>query len=135
VEVKLESSPVNVTLLEALKALADENRLKILALLSQSPHTGEQLAVLLDLGPSTVSHHLARLRHAGLVSAEAESYYSVYRLRADALAAVAHHLAMDETMAAMADNVYEAAQSRLSRTQATRGQPRTRRGHRPSRKS
>jgi DNA-binding transcriptional ArsR family regulator len=39
----------------------------------------EQLAEILGLRPSTVSHHLARLAEAGLVSARPESYYSVYR--------------------------------------------------------
>jgi DNA-binding transcriptional ArsR family regulator len=105
-------------LVAALKSLADENRLKILSLLSQNPHTGEQLATLLDLGPSTISHHLARLRNAGLVSAEAESYYSVYRLQTDALAAVAHRLTSPDTMTRLADSVYDDAHARMYGPQA-----------------
>ncbi len=67
------------------KALADANRLKIVGLLAQRPYSGEELAALLNLKPSTVSHHLAKLAEVGLVSARAEGYYSVYRLEEDAL--------------------------------------------------
>ena len=62
------------------KALADANRLKIVGLLAEKPYSVEELAVLLKLKPSTVSHHLSRLSEAGLVQAHAESYYSVYQL-------------------------------------------------------
>lgn len=67
------------------KALADANRLKIVGLLAQQPYSVEQLAAILDLRPSTVSHHLSKLAEAGLVSARAESYYNVYRLEEEAL--------------------------------------------------
>jgi DNA-binding transcriptional ArsR family regulator len=43
------------------KALADANRLKIVGLLSQQPYSVEQLAAMLHLRPSTISHHLAKL--------------------------------------------------------------------------
>ncbi len=69
------------------KALADANRLKIVGLLAGQPYSVEELAALLELKPSTVSHHLARLSEAGLVSARAESYYTIYRLNKDALEA------------------------------------------------
>jgi len=62
------------------KALADANRLKIVGLLAQQPYSVEQLAVILDLRPSTVSHHLSKLADVGLVSARADSYYNVYKL-------------------------------------------------------
>jgi biotin operon repressor len=67
------------------KALADANRLKIVGLLAQRPYSGEELAALLGLKASTVSHHLSRLSQVGLVSARAEGYYSVYRLEEAAL--------------------------------------------------
>jgi len=62
------------------KALADSNRLKIVGLLAEKPYSVEELAALLDLKPSTVSHHLARLAEAELVSSHTESYYNVYQL-------------------------------------------------------
>ena len=51
------------------KALADPNRLKIVGLLAQQPYSVEQLAALLGVGESTVSHHLARLAEVELVAA------------------------------------------------------------------
>ena len=62
------------------KALADSNRLKIVGLLADKSYSVEELAELLQLKPSTVSHHLARLSEAGLVRARPESYYNVYQL-------------------------------------------------------
>ena len=62
------------------KALADSNRLKIVGLLAEKSYSVEELAELLQLKPSTVSHHLSRLSEAGLVKAHSESYYNVYRL-------------------------------------------------------
>ena len=59
-----------------LKVLSDANRLKIIGLLAQQPYSVEELAVLLDLKPASVSHHLSKLSKVGLVSAKAERYYS-----------------------------------------------------------
>ena len=73
-------------LLSFYKALADANRLKIVGLLAGRGYSVEELAALLDLRPSTVSHHLAKLAEAGLVSARTESYYNVYQLEEQALA-------------------------------------------------
>jgi len=67
------------------KALADANRLKIVGLLAQQPYSVEELAALVGLKSSTVSHHLARLAEVGLVASRAESYYSVYQLDQKAL--------------------------------------------------
>jgi biotin operon repressor len=75
----------NDELLAIFKALADANRLKIVGLLAQRPYSGEELAALLGLKASTVSHHLSRLAEVGLVSARAEGYYSVYQLEETAL--------------------------------------------------
>ena len=67
------------------KALADANRLKIVGLLAQQPYSVEQLAALLELRPSTVSHHLSKLAEVGLVSAKADSYYNIYQLEEESL--------------------------------------------------
>ncbi len=74
-------------LLSFYKAMADANRLKIVGLLARRSYSVEELAALLNLRPSTVSHHLAKLAEAGLVSARTESYYSVYQLEEKALEA------------------------------------------------
>jgi biotin operon repressor len=79
-------------LVTVFKALADSSRLKIVGLLSQQPYSVEELAALLDLKASTVSHHLARLVKVGLVSARAQGYYSVYQLDKPALEAMSRSL-------------------------------------------
>lgn len=86
------------------KALADPARLKIVGLLAQKPYSVEELAALLDLKASTISHHLSRLAKAGLVSARAEGYYSVYQLDRQALESRSRALLSNENLsAAVAD--------------------------------
>lgn len=92
-------------LLEFFKALADANRLKIVGLLAQDALTVEQMAEMLGLSASTVSHHLARLSKAGLVSAKAESYYNVYSLETGALEAMAKRLLTEDALPAAAEDV------------------------------
>jgi biotin operon repressor len=87
------------------KAMADANRLKILGLLAQENLSVEQLAGLLNLSSSTVSHHLAILSEAGLVSARANSYYNIYRLEPKALENIAQHLLAKETLPNIAAEV------------------------------
>ena len=67
------------------KALADKNRLKIVGLLAEKPYSVEELAALLGLKPQTISHHLARLSEAELVTSRGESYYTLYQLDKDVL--------------------------------------------------
>jgi predicted transcriptional regulator len=74
------------------KVLGEPNRLKIVGVLAKRPHTVEELATLLGVGPSTVSHHLSRLADAGLVSARAEGYYSIYSLETEVLTTMAKTL-------------------------------------------
>jgi biotin operon repressor len=95
----------NTELVTFFKALADSSRLKIVGLLAQRPYTVEQLAAMLDLRPLTVSHHLSRLTEAGLVSARAEGYYSVYQLEEKALEEKTRHLFSHEDLTAAAANV------------------------------
>jgi biotin operon repressor len=93
-----------VELLDFFKALADPSRLKIVGLLARQPCTVEQLAALLNLRASTVSHHLAFLKHVGLVSAKAEGYYSIYQLEEKALQDKSRRLfSPDELSAAIRD--------------------------------
>jgi predicted transcriptional regulator len=97
--------PAVEELLLFFKSLADGNRLRIIGLLSVRPHTVEELAANLGLGISTVSHHLSRLSRAGLVEAKAEGYYSVYRLNAGHLTAMAKRLLKTEALPALAADV------------------------------
>lgn len=87
------------------KALADANRLKIVGLLAGQPYSVEELAALLGLKASTVSHHLARLVKVGLVNARAEGYYSVYQLDKSALETMSRNLFSPEQITSTADDV------------------------------
>ncbi len=53
--------------LQVTKALADENRLRLLLALRRGEVCACQLTELLGLAPSTVSRHLALLQRAGLL--------------------------------------------------------------------
>lgn len=92
-------------LLEFFKALSDASRLKIVGLLSGDEYSVEQMAEILELRPSTVSHHLAKLTKAGLVSARSESYYSIYRLEIAVLESMSKRLLARETMPAVTAEV------------------------------
>ena len=62
------------------KALADESRLRLLWALRRGERCVCQLVELLELAPSTVSKHLALLRHAGLVEVRKSGRWIHYRL-------------------------------------------------------
>lgn len=87
------------------KVLSDANRLKIIGLLAQQPYSVEELAALLDLKASTVSHHLSKLSKVGLVSAKADSYYNVYQLDETALQEKTRSLFSQEKLAASVADV------------------------------
>ena len=89
------------SLLNFFKALADENRLKIVGLLAQKPSSVEALADALGLSASTTSHHLARLSKSGLVSARADGHYYIYSLNTDALRGMSQHLLQEENLPAL----------------------------------
>ena len=102
------------------KALSDANRLKIVGLLAQQPYSVEELAALLDLKPSTVSHHLSKLAKVGLVSAKADSYYNVYQLDQKALEEKSRSLFSQEEMSASVADVDMDAYDRKIVTDYTR---------------
>ncbi|MDO3379854.1 ArsR/SmtB family transcription factor [Geoalkalibacter halelectricus] len=62
------------------KALADETRLRILALLTRGELCVCDLMSILDLPQSTVSRHLAYLRNAGLVNDRRQGVWMYYAL-------------------------------------------------------
>lgn len=71
--------------LQVFKALADESRLQIVALLKAKPHCVEDLAENLKLAESTISAHLKKLQEAGLVYCVKVQYYNLYHLNQEAL--------------------------------------------------
>lgn len=105
----MEKEDVTQEFVEFFKALADKNRLKIIGLLAVQPYNVEQMASLLNLTPSTVSHHLSYLAHIGLVSARAEGYYSIYQLETKALEDMAKRMLSRETLPSLVADLEPAA--------------------------
>ncbi len=84
---------VAAPLTEALKALAEPNRWRIVELLSCEELCVYHLADELELAQPLVSHHLKVLRDAGLVESEKHQQWTYYRLRREVLEALTAQLA------------------------------------------
>lgn len=67
-------------MLNLLKALGDENRLTTIRLLNEGEKNVSELAELLGISEPTVSHHLSKLRAAGLVNLRTAGNQRIYRL-------------------------------------------------------
>ena len=67
-------------IMDVLKALADENRMRALCALQGGELCVCQLIALLELAPSTVSKHLTILRAARLVESRKDGRWMYYRL-------------------------------------------------------
>jgi ArsR family transcriptional regulator, arsenate/arsenite/antimonite-responsive transcriptional repressor len=65
-----------------LRALADPTRLQMLAMLTKTddPICVCDFTAAFDVGQPTVSHHLARLREAGLVTSSKHGIWAFYAL-------------------------------------------------------
>ena len=63
---------------ETLKALADPTRREILLLLREGELTAGELAQQLGIAPSALSHHLQKLRSAGLMEERREKNFIYY---------------------------------------------------------
>jgi len=63
-----------------LSALANETRLMIIENLEKGEMTVSEITGLAELDISTVSRHLAVLKHAGLVSSSPRGNHRVYKL-------------------------------------------------------
>jgi ArsR family transcriptional regulator len=77
---------------DALKALAETRRWRIVELLSCEELCVCHLAEELGIAQPLVSHHLKVLRDAGLVESEKHRQWTYYRLRTAALETVSEQL-------------------------------------------
>ena len=68
---------------ERLRLFADGTRIRILHLLREEPLTVAELQELLQLGQSSVSGHLSKMKQAQLIHANSEGASHRYRLRDD----------------------------------------------------
>ena len=79
---------------EIAKALGDPIRLQVVDVLRR--HAGQvcvcELVPLFDIGQSTLSHHLKKLRDAGIVDSERRGLWAYYYVRPDALEELARWL-------------------------------------------
>ena len=73
------------TVLRVSKALADETRLKLFALLLDQDLCGKALANRLGVSEAAVSQHLKILKTAGLIAAEKRGYWTHYGIERRAL--------------------------------------------------
>ncbi|MCE5301668.1 MAG: metalloregulator ArsR/SmtB family transcription factor [Planctomycetaceae bacterium] len=67
-------------LMAVMKALADENRVRIVLALQPEELCVCQIVELLELAPSTVSKHMAILKQARLVESRKEGRWMFYRI-------------------------------------------------------
>ncbi len=94
------------------KGLADESRLRILGLLTESPRSVEELAAALDLRTPTVSHHLQTLRRLGFVQMRPEGTTHRYRLDLGRLQELSRELLASEKVRSLAAADADAAWER-----------------------
>ncbi len=71
---------------ELFKALAHPARVMLLRSTWNEARSGEDLAQLLNLSAATVSHHLAQLDAAGLMTAQQQGHHRLYQAQVAALA-------------------------------------------------
>ena len=88
-------------LLTFFKALADASRLRIVGVLASGEASVEQLAAVVGLRASTISHHLSRLQEADIVSARSEGHYSLYRLETKTLERKARKILSQEAVSSI----------------------------------
>ena len=93
------------TLLSFFKALANESRLKLLGILSQTECSVEDLAARLQLREPTVSHHLNKLKELDLVVMRSQGNTHLYQLNRDTLINLNQSLFTPEQMASWTKDV------------------------------
>jgi ArsR family transcriptional regulator len=71
-----------IAVIEIFKALSDENRMRMLHLLSIKPLCVCELEVLLEMNQSNVSRHLGKLKLAGLITPIKEGLWVHYEISA-----------------------------------------------------
>lgn len=68
------------SMIEIMKALSDENRLRVLHLITIQPWCVCEIEVLLDMTQSNVSRHLSKLRQAKIIKASKDAQWVHYTI-------------------------------------------------------
>jgi biotin operon repressor len=92
-------------IVQLFKALADEKRIKIVALLTERELSAEEISGAIGLAPATVSHHLGYLRRAGLVDERRVQYYTLFRFKKERLLEAMRQLAEDPPLKGVAGDL------------------------------
>jgi hypothetical protein len=101
-------------MLEFFKVLSDESRLKLVGALASSERTVEELALMLDLKPPTVSHHLSKLKSLDLVVMKSEGNTHLYRLNLEVLRKLSKQMLAVESLSKDDDSInYEAWERKI----------------------
>jgi DNA-binding transcriptional ArsR family regulator len=77
--------PLPAALVQTLRAVGDETRLRILKLVAERPRPTEELAPLVSLSEPALSRQLRILAEAGLVRPRRNGYYVLYALEREAV--------------------------------------------------
>jgi len=86
-------------LLVLLKALADEQRLKMVGLMSNQERNVGDLAQLLQLSEPTISHHLSKMHSIGLLNQRMAGTQRFYRVNETRMAVFKSYVANIESLA------------------------------------
>ena len=105
--------------LQALRALADATRLRIIALVAQDELSVQELQEITHMGQSRISTHLGLLQDAGMVQSRRQGKRSFYRL-GSMVAGVAHDFLQAALTGAKELDDYAADLVNLKRVQSLR---------------
>jgi len=92
-------------LLQLLKAVADENRLRMVGLMSERAYTVSEMATVFDLTEPTVSHHVSKLHSVGLLRLRMEGNQRFYSINEKRLATLKAYVNGIEKLPARAEKV------------------------------
>jgi len=90
----------------------DITSIRVVGILAAREASVDDLAASLDLRPPTVSHHLNRLKQAGLVQMRQQGTTHLYSLDRDALMQLSRTALAPERLASVADDVHADAWQR-----------------------
>jgi len=76
---------IDMDLIEILKILGDENRIRILNILKENPLCVCEIESILDLNQSNVSRHLMRLNSCKLIKSYKKAQFTYYTLNDELL--------------------------------------------------
>lgn len=105
------------------KAMADPTRIRILAILANGPLHGQALAGKLGITPPTITHHMAKLREAGLVYERREKntiYFFLHEVNLKRSSQAIHHLLEHAKNGAGAEQFEEGGQAEAKKEEANR---------------